>query len=117
MQLLIGYRDTSTNPFLKELDYANTGSTGIFFSNRYDFPTETKIRRIEVVHKRVAESLLMTNNDEEDTVVSLAEVITTDTVSSKTRREINYLCDTFQYRQGQGPGEIRLIRIFHEPTN
>ena len=117
MVLLIAYRDTGTSPFLKEINYANTGSTGLFFSNRYDFPAETKIKRIEVIHKRVAGNLLMTCNDEEDNAVTLTDNITTDTVSSKSRREINYLCDTFQYRQGQGPGEIRLIRIFYDTTN
>ena len=116
-KIVLSYDNTGGDPFLKELDYDNTSSSGIFFSNRYDFPAETHIKRIEVIHKRVAGNLVMTCNDEEDNVVSLSEIITTDTVSSKTRREINYLCDTFQYRQGQGPGEIRLIRIFYEPTN
>ena len=116
-KLLICYQDTGGADYIKELDYDNTSASGLFFSNRYLMPAETKIRRIEVLHKKNASSLLMTLNDTEDAVVSLSEVITTLSTQAKTRREINYTTDVIQYRQGQGPGEIRLIRIFHEPTN
>ena len=115
-KLLICYRDTSTNPFIKELDYDNTGSTGIFYSNRFPFSTESMIKKIEVLHKKAVGSYTLSDNDTEDTAIALSELITTAASDAKTVREVNYRTDIFQYRQGQGPGEIKLIRIFHEPV-
>lgn len=113
-KLLICYRDTSTNPFIKELDYDNTGSTGIFYSNRFPFSTESMIRKIEVLHKKAVGTYIFSANDTEDTTVTLTETITTAADDAKTVRGVDYRTDIFQYRQGQGPGEIKLIRIFHE---
>ena len=112
-KLLIAYQNASAVETLSELDYDNTSSSGIFFSRRYMFPREVLIKRIDIVHDKAVGTFVMSYNDPDDTVVSLSEAINTTTDDGKTSRELDFPCDVFQYRQGQGPGEIRLIRIFY----
>lgn len=114
-KLLIAYRDTSADPFLKQVDFDNSSaSIGIFFSNRYIFPREVIVRRIEVVHKNGVGTYAFTNNDLKDTVVSLSDTITTSGTETKTRRNMNVKLDAIQWRMGEGPGEIKQIRIFYD---
>lgn len=115
-RLLICYQDSGGSDYIKELDYDDTSSTGIFYHNRVPFATESIVRRIEVNHKKsTGGSWAMTANDTEDTSVLLSDVMSPEAANGKTRREVNYKTDIMQYRQGQGPGEIKLIRIFYDP--
>ena len=115
-KLTICYQDTGGSDYIKELDYDGAGvATGIFYANREVFPSEVMIRKIEIDHDKNSGTYALTHNDWEDTVVTLSETITTLATQGITKRNINYKTDNFQWRQGQGPGEIRNIRIYYDP--
>src|SRR3990167_202435 len=120
-KLLAAYSDGASAGKLVEIDYDNAGTTGAFYSNRYNFGSTVKIRRIDIFHDTtnttgttafdVKHRLL---DDTEETI----ESISYDSQSiNKTRIQCDITADIFQLvivPQTDDMG-IKLIRIYYDP--
>lgn len=116
--LLVAY---ASGDLLKQLDYDNAGATGEFFSNRYAFPDEVRINRIDIIHDRTdtAGTTAFTVNYrdliESDVVIQSISYVSQDIV--KTRIECDVKTDIFQLHITGVTDDIgfKHIRIFYEP--
>lgn len=117
-KILVG----TSSATLVQLDYATPTVSGLFVSNRYNFDSVVKVRRMDIIHdKKTAGATLLFNlfiRDTDDATNLLQQSPPTESSPSKTRIELNVDADVFQFElaPSQGILGIKLIRIYYEPV-
>jgi hypothetical protein len=119
--LLVAFSNGSGAGLLKQVDYDNAGTNGYFYSNRYTFGSEVRIRRIDILHD-VSNSAGTTNftvysRDIENTESTVQDVTYTNQSVSTTRINCDIRTNMFQLKITLLQDDIgfKLIRIFYEP--
>lgn len=104
---------------LFKIDYDNVGTNGRFYSNKYTFGSEVKIRRIDVFHTpSVADVAGYFNFYNIDMVTELVHSNTGQILSvNKTRINCDITADIFQFLVtiSEPTLAIKLFRIYYDP--
>lgn len=110
---------------LIELDFATAGVSGAFFTRRYLFPSEVKIRRIVFTHDAKPQGSIkqftVSSRDADDLVTTIRAIsYGTEGTPSRTRIDgIDLTTDLFQMKVAPSSGllGIKLIRIYYDTVN
>lgn len=121
-KLLVLHTDGAGAGNIKELDFDDAGSNGIFYSNRIDFGEEVVIDRIEILHELTEAAgvtrFLIYEHDLNDNLNTIHDASYTNESVSKTEFNTNIKTDTFQLAISLLNDTIgfKRIRIYYHGT-
>ena len=121
-KLLFAFSDAGTAGLLKEVDFDNAGTSGVFYSNRINFGEEVHIHRIDILHDVSAAAgttrFILSYRDIDGTLSTIQDTTYSSQSVNKTRIRANIKTDIFQLKLTQSNDDTgyKLIRIFYDPV-